>query len=251
MKSIVVTDIELRSRWYANRTEKLTVPCGAVLTPAAKDFIRENNITLIFGSASPEGSFTVTPIPKENGRNVFYDASTGQKLYEKKENYTHLHGNLLVPKTHPRIALRGELDSLMAEIIQTQITANSDGEYGLVSDLEELLCFTRKIMAAEVNDSPFGELKLLGMDSAQLRYKSQNVREIFGIDHPVPSYKHGAVCGALNKLRTSARRAELAAVNAFDGGDGMDIIEALNRLSSCIYILYVRKISGCEGGMMR
>ena len=86
MKSIVVTDIELRSRWYANRTEKLTVPCGAVLTPAAKDFIRENNITLIFGSVSSGGSFTITPIPKENGRNVFYDAATGQKLYEKKEN---------------------------------------------------------------------------------------------------------------------------------------------------------------------
>lgn len=251
MKSIVVTDIELRSRWYANRTEKLTVPCGAVLTPAAKDFIRENNITLIYGSASSAGSFTVTPIPKENGRNIFYDASSGQKLYEKKENYTHLRGNLLVPKTHPRIAMRGELDSLMAEIIETQLTANAEGEYSLVSELEELLDFTRKIMAAEVNDRPFGELKLLGLNSAELRYQSQNVREVFSVDHPVPSYKQGAVCGALNKLRTSVRRAELAAANAFPGGERMDIIESLNRLSSCIYILYVRKVSGGEGGAER
>lgn len=251
MKSIVVTDIELRSRWYADRTEKLTVPCGAVLTPAAKDFIRENNITLIFGAASSPGSFTVTPIPKENGKSVFYDAETGRKLYEKKENYTHLHGNLLVPKTHPRICLRGELDSLMAEIVETQLTANAEGDYSLVNDLEELLDFVKKIMAAEVNERPFGELKLLGMDSAQLRYKSQNVREIFGIDHPVPSYKHGAACGALNRLRTMTRRAELAAVNAFPEGDRMDIIEALNRLSSGVYILYVRKLSGCDGGSRR
>ena len=248
MKSIVVTDIELRSRWYANRTEKLTVPCGAVLTPAAKDFIRENNITLIFGSQPTAGSFTVTPIPKENGRNVFYDATTGEKLYEKKENYTHLRGNLLVRKTHPQIYMRGELDSLMAEIIEVQLAANAEGDYALVNDLEELLDFTRKIMAAEVNDRPFGELRLLEMNSSELRYKSQNVREVFSVDHPVPSYKHGAVCGALNRLRTSARRAELAAVNAFPGGERMDIIEALNRLSSCVYILYVRKISGREGG---
>ena len=248
MKSIVVTDIELRSRWYANRTEKLTVPAGAVLTPAAKDFIRENNITLIYGSASSSGSFTVTPIPKENGRTVFYDATSGQKLYEKKENYTHLRENLLVPKTHPRIALRGELDSLMAEIIETQLTADAAGDCGLISDLEELLDFTKKIMAAEVKDSPLGQLRLLGLSSAELRYQSQNVREVFSIDHPVPSYKQGAVCGALNKLRTSVRRAELAAVRAFPDGERMDIIEALNRLSSGIYILYVRKVSRGEGG---
>lgn len=248
MKSTVVTDIELRSRWYANRTDKLTVPCGAVLTPAAKDFIRENNITLIYGSESADGSFTITPIPSENGRSIFYDAGTGQKLYEKKENLTHLRGNVLVLKTHPRIRLRGELDSLMAEIISAQITANSEGAYGLVNDLEEILGFTRRVMAAEVNESPFGELRLLGMNSAQLRYKSQNVREIFGIDHPVPSYKHGAVCAALNRLRASARRAELAAVCAFTDGERMDIIEALNRLSSCVYILYLRQISGCDGG---
>ena len=54
MKSTVVTDIELRSRWYANRIDKLTVPNGAVLTPAAKDFIRENNITLVYGAEASE-----------------------------------------------------------------------------------------------------------------------------------------------------------------------------------------------------
>ncbi|MDO5765972.1 MAG: hypothetical protein Q4P84_09765 [Elusimicrobiales bacterium] len=247
MKSIVVTDIELRSRWYANRREKLTVPCGAVLTPAAKDFIRENNITLIYGSEIPEGGFTVDPIPKENGKSLFVDAITGEKLYEKRENYTHLRGNLLVPKTHPQIRFRGRLDSLAAEIIQTQVTANAEGEYELVNALDEILRFTRKILSAEVNDAPFGDLTLLGMNSGELRHRSQNVRESFGIDHPVPSYKQGAVCAALNRLRTCVRETELAAAEAFPNSR-IDIIEALNRLSSAVYILYCRKLSGSYGG---
>lgn len=247
MKSTVVTDIELRSRWYANRIDKLTVPNGAVLTPAAKDFIRENNITLVYGAEASEEGFRVQPIPKEHGRSVFVDAISGEKLYEKRENYTHLRGNLLVPKSHPQIYFRGKLDSLMAEIIQAQITAEAAGEGEIVRELDEVLRFTRKILTAEVTESPFGELTLLGMNSGELRHKSQNVREVFGIDHPVPSYKHGAVCAALNKLRTCVRETELAAVNAFPNSR-IDIIEALNRLSSAVYILYCRKLSGTYGG---
>ena len=152
MKSKVVTDIELRSRWYANREETVVVPCGAVLTPAAKDFIRENNIKLIFGSEYGEGRFTSTPFPKENGRPVYVDAGSGEKLYEKKENYTHLRGNLLVPKTHPQIAFRGKLDSLMADMIQVQVLCGSEGESSLVQDLEDVLSYTRKILAAEVTE---------------------------------------------------------------------------------------------------
>lgn len=250
MKSTVVTDIELRSRWYANRVDKLTVPNGAVLTPAAKDFIRENNITLIYGSETSQKGFTVNPFPKENGRSLFVDAVTGEKLYEKKENYTHLRGNLLVHKTHPQIRFRGKLDSLMAEIIQTQITAESEGLTELVKDLEEVLLFTRKVLTAEVKDEPFGELTLLGMNSGELRYKSQNVKENFGIDHPMPSYKHGAACAALNKLRTFVRETELAAAEAFPNSR-IDIIEALNRLSGAVYILYCRKLSGYYGGTRR
>lgn len=249
MNSKVVTDIELRSHWYTHREEKISVPFNCVLTPAAKDFIRENNITLEYSGAEDYGDFTVIPIPNENGKPVFTDAVTGEKLYAKKENYTHLRGNLLVSKEHPQIVLRGKIDSLMAEIIETQVISHERGCEGLVKDLEEVLIFTKRILAAEVKDSPFGEIKLLGMNSEQLRRNSQNIKEYLGTDHPVPSYTHGDVCAALNKLRTMARETELAAVKAFSGDYRIDIIEALNRLSSGIYILYCRKISGYYGGL--
>ena len=58
----------------------------------------------------------------------------------------------------------------------------------------------------------------------------------------------GRLCASLNELRTQVRETELCAVNAFaqDGPDGrLDIIEGLNRLSSCVYILFCRTAAGC------
>lgn len=40
---------------------------------------------------------------------------------------THLHGNVLVPKTHPQIAFRGMLDSLEAKIMSLQVVASENG----------------------------------------------------------------------------------------------------------------------------
>lgn len=58
-------------------------------------------------------------------REVMAQGGRGQKIYEaavtkKPETMTHLRGNVLVKKTHPLIALRGEIDSLEAEIIVVQ-----------------------------------------------------------------------------------------------------------------------------------
>ena len=248
MKSKVVTDIELRSRWYANRKDEIIVPQGSVFTPAAKDFIRENNINVVFGNDTTGRQFTMEPIPTEDGRPYFIDEATGQRVFSKKENYTHLSGNRLVCKTHPQIALRGKLDSLIAEVIQLQLLCESQGEFQIIQDLSEIVSFLKRILASEVKGTPFGEIRILGMNSSELRYNSQNVREVFGMDHPSPSYTDGQICAALNKLRTSVREAELCAVKAFPNDDRMDIVEAINRLSSAVYIIYCRKLRGLYGG---
>lgn len=160
---------------------------------------------------------------------------------------THLRGNLLVPKTHPRIAFRGALDSLMARWLLVQLTAQEEGKTGLVRDLEELLQYLRRLLAAEVRETPLEPMRLLGMDSAGLRRASHCVRETIGIDHPVPSCSMGRLPLELNLLRTQVRETELAAATAFDEGGRCsreDILEALNRLSSCVYILFCREVAG-------
>ena len=47
-------------------------------------------------------------------------------MEEKPEEMTHLRGNRLVPKTHPRIRFRGQLDSLMAQVLELQCRAAAD-----------------------------------------------------------------------------------------------------------------------------
>jgi len=246
MKNLILTDVELRAHWYRTQDECYTVAPGTYVTPAAQDFIREHQIKLHF-AAPVSSSMTVKPIPTLNGRTKFVDYATGAALDHKPENLTHLRGNVLVNKKHPRIAFRGKLDSLMAKVILVQLTAAEAGREKLAEDLEELLGYLRSMLAAEVKDEPLKPIRLLGMDSEEIRKCSHHVKEHIGIDHPIPSWRMGKLCVLLNELRTQVRETELCAVNAFAQeapDDRLDIIEGLNRLSSCVYILFCRTAAG-------
>lgn len=248
MKRKLLTDVELRARWSRERSDCYYVEEGTILTPSAMDFLRENHIRLCVRGGADGSAMSVTPIPMRDGKPLFRDAATGQELTEKPEEMTHLRGNLLVPKTHPQITFRGKLDTLQAQILGLQVLADSEGETGIVEDLQQLLELCRQILAAEVKDEPLQALKVMGMDSRQIRHDSQQVKKVFGIDHPIPHYKMGRVCVALNRLRAQVREAELCAVHAFTGCDGAcrrsDLVEALNRMSGCVYIILCRKLSG-------
>ncbi len=245
----VLSVVELRAHW--NSTHELTyyIDDGVIVTPAANDFLREHDISLCrTRQEKPSRTMTVTPLPTHNGRVYFQNALTGEKMTEKGEGMTHLRGNLLVPKTDPRIAFRGRLDSLMAQLMDVQLTAMKENDPQIAEALQEMLEYIRKILACEVKDEPLGEVKLLGMDSRDIRRASHHVKETLGIDHPVPDYRMGRLCVSLNRLRTQVRETELYAAAAFMDASGncsrMDLIEGLNRLSSCVYILFCRKAAG-------
>lgn len=240
-----------------------------MLTPAAKDFIREHGITLVCtderqdgcrkqlkqseeqGTDTGHGTYTsmpMAPVPKgPDDQPQYVDGQTGGVMAGKPENMTHLHGNVLVQKTHPQIAFRGMLDSLEAKIISLQVLASENGMHRLTDALDEVLAYVRRILSAEVLDRELGEIRLLGQDSSGLRYESHHIREIYGIPHPLPEYRMGRICAELNELRTFVREAELAAARAFMQGNEClrpDIAEAMNRLSSVIYILFCRQLTG-------
>jgi ethanolamine utilization cobalamin adenosyltransferase len=169
---------------------------------------------------------------------------------EKPEHLTALREGVLVPKTHSRICLRGKLDSLEALTLQTQLLALREGDDGAAQRLEKLYGFMQQVMRAEVKDEALQPIALWGMSSARLRYVSQHVKECFGLDgHPVPHAGMGALCLALNYLRTQVREAELAAAAAFiqDGNaQRPDLLEALNRMSSAVYLLFLSVLTGKE-----
>lgn len=249
MKTKLLTDIELRAHWSRDRSDTYCVAEGTILTPSARDFLREHGIRLRFTLPSGQTeTMTTTPLPTRNGKAVYRDAATGWEMDRKPEEMTHLRGNLLVPKIHPQIEFRGRLDSLMAKTLNVQLAAEECGLPQMVADLEELLSCMRRMLAAEVKDEPLAEICLMGMNSQEIRHNSHFVKSVYGIDHPVPNYKMGRVCIALNDLRTQVRETELSAARAFCQPDGTfqrtDIIEGLNRLSSCVYIILCRKLSG-------
>ena len=165
---------------------------------------------------------------------------------EKPDHMTHLSGNLLVSKGHPRIEFRGRLDSLQSKILEVQVRAVELGDRTLAVELEELLEFVRSLLAAEVTDRPLEERALFGLDLDEIRSMSHNPKKTFGLGHIRPHYSMGALCAGLNILRTEVREVELAAFRAFSGDDGSierpDLLRALNRLSSALYILMYRRL---------
>ena len=235
MKRKLLTDVELRASWRPGGSGEYRV---------------EQGIRLRFDSGEPSpGGMTVTPIPQRNGGPRYRILETGEETGVKAEHLTHLRGNLLAPKTHPRIRFRGKLDSVMAQVLEVQLSALEENRPQTAGELEEVLTYLRRMMAAEVKEEPLEAIRLWGMDSGGLRYASQHVRECLGVDLMAPSCRMVRLCVKINTLRTAVRELELLAADTFPNGRGgccrTDILEGLNRLSSAVYILFCR--SAAEG----
>ena len=244
----VLTETAIRAM-HLNPGESITVEKDSFVTESARRYALERGIRLVTPeqAGDPEHwqSMSRQRIDRES-EYPYVDAATGKGLKSKPEGMTHLSGNRLVPKTDPRIAFRGKLDSLQAEVLMLQYECDKYGETGTRDKLGEILDLLRKVLGAEVNETPMPEFRLFGMNDKELRHASHNVKESVGIDHPVPDYRMGALCMKLNLLRTKVREAELYAANAFPDGSRGDIILALNRMSSAVYLLFLEGVKHHE-----
>ncbi|MDR3130107.1 MAG: hypothetical protein LBU18_01015 [Treponema sp.] len=165
---------------------------------------------------------------------------------------THLYGNKLTWKDDPVIVFRGKLDNFAAMILEAQILGEEKGNSAFIQDLGGILEFTRGLLSAEYRGTPLGEFHLLGFSSREVREQSHHPEKYLGRGHPLIEYAMGPLSLRLNLLRTAVREVELAAVPAFkdEAAPGkfrrLDIMEALNRLSSLFYILMFKYLpEGC------
>ena len=213
-----------------------------ILTPMAKDYVYRMKIKLKTVENSKTQYIMSVENNFDNGNIRYIDYVNGTVYKKKPENMTHINSNKLVKKNHPRIKFRGKIDSLEAKIMEVEIIAEKNNLPNLICDLQEILDFVREILAAEVKETVFSINTLLGYTFEELRNVSHNPRENFGIDHPIPSYKMGEIAVAINTLRTLVRETELLSIEAFQGKHN-NIVEALNRLSSAIYILLLKLLS--------
>ena len=172
---------------------------------------------------------------------------------KKPEFMTSLSKGRLVPKTHGRIAFRGSVDVLEAEVIEAQVLASKLGEEYICACLGEILSLLQAIMGAEVKDSPLPPLVLFGMDEEEIHRRSHNID---GETFRFPSYTQGPLAARLNTLRAKVRETELLGVKVFgprepepvseETSSREDIILALNRLSSALWWLFLRHVNASQ-----
>jgi ethanolamine utilization cobalamin adenosyltransferase len=231
-----------------------------ILTPSARAYLLEKNITLT--GRENHGSDTIShgksivsedktePKNKNHSLEITsgYDTVFGIHLEDKPEHMTHLRGNLLVFKDHKRIILRGAIDYLESEIIIAQTVSERLQMPKLTKELEEVIHFIRRLLQCEVKGEEVGDFTLGGLNEKDLREQSYHPSKYFGMRHFLPSYQQGEMAAQLNKLRTLARKTEIAAFKAFKEDDGTvtreDIIRAFNRLSSYFWIMMFKYLTG-------
>lgn len=192
------------------------------LTSEARDFLTRERIQIL---------------PAEMARPTRFRLLTGGYLEEKPEHMTHLNGDVLVEKTHPRIAFRGAMDTLEAELLLGQLELPQ-----WQKELGEVLALVRKLLRCEVLEEPLPEQTLGGLDAGQLRAQSHRPQEYYGQPHFMPALEDGAAVLWLNRLRCQVRYGELKAAAAVP--ERTDILQALNRMSSFLYILMIRQKAG-------
>lgn len=236
-KRSILTESDLRTARARRAMDEIHVAPDTFVTPLAKEYLRDHGIRLVQDNYAPMTK-TTQQAPG------FIEEATGAAIAQKGEYLTHLHGRTLVPKDHPRIVLRGMLDTLQAKVLLLQTEACAPL---LRRDLGDILEAIRQILRAEVKDCALPEAPLLGMDEQTLHRMSHEIKETFGFDHPIPSADMGRIALQLNLLRTEIRAVERSAVTAFPPGTAQertDIIRQLNRLSSAAYLLFCRTLAG-------
>ena len=202
---------------------------GDQLTSEARDYLTRERIEILPASAAKRETYALL---------------SGGFVTEKPEDMTHLNGDVLVKKNHPRIRFRGALDTLEAELLLCQLSAAEP----LRGKLGEVLALVRNIVRWDVLNEPVEEKPLCGLTADQLRTHSHRPQEFYGQPHFMPSVEDGAVILQLNRCRCAARAAELLAVDAFSDREGnptrLDILTQMNRLSSMLYVFMIEEKAG-------
>ena len=193
---------------------------GDQLTSDARDFLTRERVEIL---------------PADRAKPERWKLLNGGFMEEKPEHMTHLNGDTLVEKTHPRILFRGAVDTLEAELLLSCVNATGD----IRKQLEEALNFARTLLRNEVLDEPVMVTTLGGLDEKALRQRSHRPQDFYGKPHFMPQPTDSALLLQVNRARCAARQAELKAVAAFPAGRE-DLLRAFNRLSSFLYLVMIQ-----------
>ncbi len=249
---MVITESELREMWRDGRNPLPAFPPGTSFTPSARDFLNAHQLKIEYAAspstrspasdggngseASPDwdrpGAFPVVltgPAP--------VCSTCGQPVHNKPENLTQLDAGHFAPKTHPRVKLRGRLDTLHALTMLTASEARRTWLPRLAERLDTLAAYCREIQSAEYNARPVAPLQIAGMTEDEIHSLSHHPDQALGLPHIVPGAEDAAILHWLNFLRTTSREVEILALEVYPPPEREDLARALNRFSSGVYVL--------------
>lgn len=201
------------------------LPEGSRLTPAARDWLRQEGVTVVPHAETPPAA---------------YRTPDGAAFAEKPEHMTHL------ARQRPRAedAPAHRLPRRHRHAGGRAAAVRAGGGRPLRQTLCAMLDFVRSLIRADVLDEPVQAVRFLGLDDDGLREHSHHPEREEGQPHFLPAPDDPPILLRLNRLRTVVRQTELLACHAFSRPDGTlarpDLVRALNRLSSLCWILMIR-----------
>lgn len=232
---------------------EVRLPAASRLTPAARDVLNARRIRIrysdevgrVFIDAQGTDEKTrqqVHPLTSSAIREAAHCLLCKQIVDKKPEALTHLNATTFVAKNDVRIVFRGRVDSAIAQAVLLQAEWQSTSVPGsLQKMLADIRAGLGNVLRSETLGDPMPAIAMGEFDEVQIHAISHNPLKHMGHDHIVPTVEHGLDVARLNLLRAVIREAEVAGAQAFIKTDfsidRADVLQALNRLSSAVYVL--------------
>ena len=270
--STFITENWLREQFSLTPGSEIHLPEGGRLTPSARTLLEERQIQVKYldeagrafveetgTNANKKTTHDEEPVLRRmsvlTGKNERSEANCllcEQPLKNKPDTLTSLDGKVLVSKNDPRLKLRGKLDTAIACVVWIQTEFDPEGKKTTLAHwLADIRSALGQTLRAEVTGEAMMSVAMGEFDEAAIHAISHNPLKYIGHDHLVPEVIHGVQVARLNLLRAQIREAELAAAEVFIDRDFKvlrpDIMQALNRLSSAVYVLMLMTLMAERG----
>ena len=255
----VITEGMLRKLDKEGQLEKVHITEKDILTPSAREFlnvkkidfrIKKSQEKFVNNEKTAENEVKDSPANASEEKIIkkrqYRDYITGAVYDKKPEFMTQLFGDNLVVKNHKRIVLRGKFDILQAEIIRYWKKYEKNKK--LEGDFAQTYRFVRDLFISEMTNMEFQERDVLGYDIDTLKDITHNTVKYFKTGHLFEiniDFDESVI--DINYLRALSRECEVAAVDAFykEGKvERVDMLKALNRLSSILYLMMLKANNG-------
>lgn len=168
-------------------------------------------------------------------------STCGGEIGTKPAHLTQIDESHFGPKTDPRVALRGKVDSLQALALLVAARARHEQRHELAAHLATVAAYARELLSAEYHGRAVDPISLDGLDEDALHAATHDPQAALGVPHVTPGPDDPELAHWLGSLRCAVREAELLAWAAFapeaSSAERTSIGEGLNRLSSAVYYL--------------